>query len=369
MVWDEFFCKYFVNEDGMIVCMGHTVKEQCEISWSRMMGVGMKQEDIAKELGLSKSTVSRALSGKGRIGRETRIRIQNFIREKDSDKSNRENGKPGTETRNIGVVFPGDIYINGNPYFLECLLGICETTTLLEYNVMITVGTAGNISGIQKLVEQNRVDGILLTRSLENDRALQYLIGAKCPVGITGLCDYEEVIQVDMDNEGASESLLSLLIGKGFRRFALVVDDLSIHVNRSRYNGFNNAILKNGLQKENQAVYMGKFQKDLCDSMIQDMQAKRIECVVCGDDILCSQLMSRLQAKGYRIPRDIAIASLYNSAALDNFSPSVTAVNGSARTAGNVLGKQMIQFLQGREYQKKTMIEYEILMRKSTERK
>ena len=198
------------------------------------MGVSMKQEDIARELGLSKSTVSRALSGKGRIGRETRIRIQNYIMEKDLDRGNRESGKAGTETKNIGVVFPGDIYISGAPYFLECLLGICETTSLLDYNIMITVGTAGNISGIQKLVEQNKVDGILLTRSLEDDKALRYLIGARCPVGTTGLCDYEEVIQVDIDNEGASESLISLLIGKGFRRFALVVDDLSIHVNRGR---------------------------------------------------------------------------------------------------------------------------------------
>ena len=129
----------------------------------------MKQEDIARELGLSKSTVSRALSGKGRIGRETRIRIQNFIMEQNLDRGNGESGKAGTETRNIGVVFPGDIYINGNPYFLECLLGICEITTLLDYNTVITVGTAGNITGIQKLVEQKKVDGILLTRSLEND--------------------------------------------------------------------------------------------------------------------------------------------------------------------------------------------------------
>ena len=326
----------------------------------------MRQEDIARELGLSKSTVSRALSGKGRIGRETVTRIRNFVREQEL---NIEENRTDAPTRTLGVVFPNDIYLNGNPYFLECLLGICETTALLDYTTMITVSMAHNISSIQKIVEQKKVDGILLTSSLEDDKALQYLLKAKCPVGLTGLCEYDEVIQVDIDNEGAAENLLSMLIGKGFRRFAMVMDDLSIHVNRRRYNGFCSAILKNGLRKENQAFYIGKVRKDLCDSVIQDMMDKNIECVVCGDDILCSSLMSRLQAKGYSIPGDIAVASLYNSSALDSFMPQVTVVNCSARTVGNVIGKQMIQFLQGREYQKKTMIDYEILMRKSTEKK
>ncbi|MBD5527137.1 MAG: hypothetical protein HDR02_01825 [Lachnospiraceae bacterium] len=51
---------------------------------------------------------------------------------------------------------------------------------------------------------------------------------------------------------------------------------------------------------------------------------------------------------------------------LDCFSPSVTAVNVSARQVGNMICKQMINFLTGREYQTKTIMDYEILIRKST---
>ena len=115
----------------------------------------MRQEDIARELGLSKSTVSRALSGKGRIGRETVTRIRNFVREQELNIE--ENRRTDTATRTLGVVFPNDIYVNGNPYFLECLLGICETTALLDYTTMITVSMAQNISSIQKMVEQKTV--------------------------------------------------------------------------------------------------------------------------------------------------------------------------------------------------------------------
>lgn len=326
----------------------------------------MTLDEMARQLGVSKSTVSRALSGKGRIGEETRQRIRNFA-------GKQEKGQVITEvkaggTHNLGVVFPADVYINGNPYFQECMLGICEAASLLDYNVLLAKGTAQDISEIQKLVEQEKVDGMILTRSLEDDRALRYLTERNFPVGLTGLCHFENVIQVDTDNEGASESLTSLLIGKGFRKFALMVEDLSYHVNRSRHDGFCRAIYNNGLSREKQAIFTGQINMDLMDTVIDNLVAKKVECIVCGDDVVCARIMSRMQAEGYRIPKDIAIASLYNSPTLDCFLPPVTAVDVPARLVGNVIGKQMIQFLQGKEFQPKTIIDYEILMRKSTNR-
>ena len=326
----------------------------------------MTLEDIARELGVSKSTVSRALSGKGRIGEQTRQRIREYAQGYgDGRQQEREKDK---RTGNIGVSFPDDILMSGSQYFFECLLGIYEATALLDYNVLITVGTAQDISGIKSFVEEEKVDGIILTRSMEDDRALRYLAERNFPTGVTGLCDFDNIIQVDTDNEGAAEALTSLLIGKGFRRFGLVLDDMTYHVNRSRYEGFCKAIMKNGLQKDKQAIYMGKFRKELLNSIIDDMVSRKEECVISGDDCLCISLLSQFLAQGYRIPRDIAIASLYNSEALNSFVPTVTAVDVSARMVGNVIGKQMVQYLRKKEYQKKTMIDYEILVRTSTYR-
>ena len=326
----------------------------------------MTLDEIARELGVSKSTVSRALSGKGRIGAQTRQKIQQFAQEHEGGKAAE---RTETEkTYNLGVSFPNDIFVNGNQYFFECLLGIYEAAALMDYNVVITTGTAQDISGVRKFVEQKKVDGVILTRSLDDDKALRYLAEKNFPAGVTGLCSYDNIIQVDTDNEGAAEMLTSLLIGKGFRRFALLLDDMSFHVNRSRYDGFCKAIFKNGLQRDKQEIYTGKFRKELLNSMIVNLISRKVECVICGDDILSISLISQLLAEGYRIPRDIAIASLYNSPTLNSFVPAVTAVDASARMVGNVIGKQMIQFLQGKEYQKKTMIDYDILIRTSTYR-
>ena len=323
----------------------------------------MTLEEMARELGVSKSTVSRALSGKGRIGEETRRRIIDFANRQELRK---ECGRgTATPTKNLGVILPADVYLNGGPYFQQCILGICETSTRMDYNVLITSATVNDVSGIRSLVDKGKVDGIILTRSLQDDKAVQYLMSVGFPVGLTGICD-EDIVQVDTDNEGAAESLTSLLIGKGYRKFALVIDNMDYMVNRSRYSGFSRALLKNGLSPGTQLIHASPLNPEMMDSLLGEMIGGKVECIICGDDIICTRVMSNLQAQGYRIPKDIAVASLYNSPSLDCFTPAVTAVNVSAKQVGNMIARQVINSLTGKDYQKKTIVDYEILLRKST---
>lgn len=324
----------------------------------------MTLDEIANELGVSKSTVSRALSGKGRIGKETSERIRTFVQEHGGEKCKKESGQ--IVTHNIGVVLPADVYYGGGAYFQSCLLGICEAASMYGYNVLITTGKIHDILEIQSLVENHKVDGIILTRGVEDDKALQYLVEKNFPTGVTGICNYEEVIQVDTDNQGAAEKMTSMLIAKGFRKFALLVKDMNFIVDKERHDGFCKALLKNGLSEKNQLFINGSIKMEFLNSIIANIIAQKVECIICGDDEICTMIMSRLQAEGYRIPKDIAIASLYNSSNLECYSPAVTAVSVAATQMGNIVGKQLIQYLMGKQYEKKNIVDYDILFRKST---
>ena len=68
----------------------------------------MTLEEIAKEIGVSKSTVSRALSGKGRIGEKTRNRILEVAKR---GEEREEMARTRTVTHNIGVVLPSDVLL------------------------------------------------------------------------------------------------------------------------------------------------------------------------------------------------------------------------------------------------------------------
>lgn len=330
-------------------------------------GKRMTVEEIANALGLSKSTVSRALSGKGRIGQETRERVRSYV-ESQKPETPQSEEKRQMKTENIGVVIPADAYTTSIPFFQECLLGVSEAAASEGYNVLITTGTATDYSGLRQMVEKQKVDGVILMRSSEQDLALEYLAGQCIPVGLTGRCDYEGVIQVDSDNCEAARTMTSMLVDSGYRKFALIVGEISYRVNQERTEGFFQALDYYGLPREEQ-LYIRNFKwMGLMDTMIEDVLARRIECIICGDDVICSSMMSKLQAEGYRIPLDIGIASLYNGASLNCFTPAVTAVNILARQQGITVGKQVIHCLKGEPYSKKTMLDYEILLRKSAGR-
>lgn len=327
----------------------------------------MTVSEIAKALGVSKSTVSRALAGKGRIGKETREKIREFAREA------AENEKEDTLGRArkgycLGAVIPADAYTANIPFFQECLLGISEAATMLGCDVLIVTGSIGNISGVKALIEQKKVDGIILMRCVEDDRMLKYLTGIHFPTGLIGSCHYDEVIQVDINNEEAAENLTTMLIDKGYRSFALVYGDSRFLVNTERSRGFLKAADRFGLPRQRQAIYPDFSGMEMLESIAGDILMKKLECVICGDDVICTRLMSKLQADGYRIPMDISIASLHNSSNLECFSPAVTSVSSSAKQAGILICKQLVNYLAGSACPKKTLMEYEILFRKSTKR-
>jgi len=320
------------------------------------------QKEIAEALGLSKTTVSRAISGKGRIGEETRNKILKYMRDHQANK----NGV--LPTRLLGVALPADSNINTNHFFAECLYGVCEAAAYMNYNVLVMKVTEGDISEVINAVEGGKIDAVILTRSMENDRAMQYLEKTGFPVGLAGQYAGEDVITVDIDNQGATEALVTMMISKGFRRFALILEEINYVVNRNRYNGFMNALMKSGISEKKQYIYAGKVYDNVMEMVMADILSNKTDCIVCGDDELCVRIMSWLQGEGYRIPRDIAIVSLYNGSALNLMRPSVTAIDTSARSVGTELGKQVCHFLQGERYQKKTLLDYEILIRRSTDK-
>ena len=322
----------------------------------------MTIEQISRDLGVSKSTVSRALSGKGRIGPETRKRIQEYAAQAGVKAAAQ---KQPERKRCLGLVLPVDVYTTNTQFFQECLLGVSEAASLLQYNVMAVAGARNDVSRIRAMVENKTVDGFILMRSVEDDLILKYLTEIHFPTALTGQCGCKEVIQVDSDNRKAAESLVSLIIGQGYRRFALVVGDMEFEVNEERRQGFYDAVDRFGLPREQQLVYPNFTDVELVDSIISDALITRAECIVCGDDVICTRMMSRLLAKRYRIPRDVSVVSLYNSTNLECFSPAVTSVNISAKWMGDMAAKQLINCLEGKSYQEKTMLDYEILFRQS----
>ena len=106
-------------------------------------------DDIAEALGVSKTTVSRAISGKGRISQATTERILTYINEHNYKPNVYAQGLAMQKTSNIGVVWPGDSDAGDLPFFQKCLLGINRAAAQSHYDLLVSILEGSDISGIR----------------------------------------------------------------------------------------------------------------------------------------------------------------------------------------------------------------------------
>ena len=130
-------------------------------------------DDVAKALGLSKSTVSRSISGKGRISADTRQKVLDYIEERNYRPNPLAKGLSESKTYNVGWVIPGDDHLTSLYFYQRCLQGVISAAVKMDYDVLITTIGKNDLSGLKRITENHKVDGVILGRTLRKDEAIR----------------------------------------------------------------------------------------------------------------------------------------------------------------------------------------------------
>lgn len=322
--------------------------------------------DIAENLGVSKSTVSRAISGKGRIGKETTRKVYEYIEKYNYKPNYFAKGLVTSKTYNIGVAFPADVNVGNTPFFQGLLLGVCEAAAALDYDVVVATVKDSDINLLKRLVENNKVDGIILTRNIINDLAISYLKEIGMPFVLVGSCEDESIIQIDSNHLEACEKLVSLLLSDGVRNIALIGGDRKHTVNKYRCDGYYNAFQKSGRDIAYDLIFLDCYSPVFIEQAVRNTIKSKADCIVCTDDFICTRVLSYLQNKGILIPENMKLASFYDSYHLETHNPPVTAVGIKVEDLGTQAGNRLIQLIEGSDNKKKSLLDYEIHIRRST---
>lgn len=322
--------------------------------------------DIAKELGVSKTTVSRAISGKGRIGTETRERVQQYIEEHHYRPNVIAKGLAQSRTYNIGLVIPGDYNIVELPFFQNCMLGISKTASALDYDVLISIVTAQDISRLQRVVINHKVDGVILTRTLVEDAPAAYLKKAGIPFVTIGSMGDTSVVQIDNDHQGACRELTEKLLLQGITKIALIGGSQNYVVNRNRLEGFRKACKARGAEGNEAYIYPDVETEKQVERIMDILLQEGVECVIAMDDYLCSCVLNILQQRKIETPKQIKVASFYNSSFLENHIPSVTSIGFDVEELGKMTCMTLVKMIEGEDVPQRSLLGYRISMRDST---
>ena len=287
----------------------------------------MSLRRIAHALDLSVTTVSRALGGYGDVSDATRQLVVG--------EAARINYRPNSAARRlragssdaIGVVLPTGPGQLDDPFFLRLLGAIGPKLSAAGLDLIVGAARAGaeEQAFYRQLVENRRVDGIILARTRRKDPRVSYLLTTGLPFVIHGRTDEARPHAfVDVDGRAAFQKATERLIGLGHRRIAMVNASLDYSFAHHRAAGFRAAMEQAGLPT--QPSLEAEPTEENGFRLTQTLLARgtRPTALLCATDRLAVGALRAATQAGLRIGSDVSVIGYDNSPVATYTDPSLT---------------------------------------------
>lgn len=321
---------------------------------------------IAEALGVSKTTVSRAISGNGRVGPATRQRVQDYVKEHNYTPSVMARGLALRCSYNIALVISKQFSDFEMAFLRKTMRSVYQVAEDSDYDIVLTMVGEQETRAVERLLDNRKIDGAILTRTLERDPLVPLLKSRHVPFVAIGRPEDETVLSVDHDQVGGCRELTSLLLMKGLKRIALLGGSMLYTVNQSRLEGFKQAHEQMGQKIDESMLFLELETDDLRVQAIGNAIEKQPDCILCMDERLTNMTMNMLKHMNVQVPQQMKVASMYDSEGLAAATPPITAVQFDADQLGRRAAQQLLQALKGREVETRVELGYQVSMREST---
>ncbi|HLK00850.1 MAG TPA: LacI family DNA-binding transcriptional regulator [Streptosporangiaceae bacterium] len=300
-------------------------------------------QDVARRAGVSRSTVSYALSGKRSISRETRERIEGAITELGFTPHAGARALATSQTMVIGlfVQFFEDEF---SPAMLQYVLPISDAAREAGYDILM-VTEADGPHAVQRILSSGMVDGVVLLNVAHEDQRLPVLRKMRQPGSMVGLPRSPEGFDVfDLDFAESARILVDHLAERGHREIILITPREHVFERGGAYAWrFRDAALQRaagyGIRVRS---YHGETQQPAVNQQLNEILDARDEsAMLVHNDAVIAALPSVLYSRGVSVPDDLSVVGMFSEDFGRLFSLPYTAVE----TSPNKLGRMAVQAL------------------------
>ena len=309
-------------------------------------------KDIARDLGVSIATVSRALKDSPRISEEKREQIKQYARDHNfypnvlAEQLRKSRIQP---PKIIGVIIPQFTHF----YFSSILSGIEEEATVRGYRIMVAQSNERyerEVSICQSFFE-NKVCGIIVSQAKDTIKYdhFQRLIDMGIPlVFYDRICTGVEASRVVVDDYMGAYTAVSHLIDTGCRRIAYYGTKLTMEIGKNRYNGYRDALLNNGLTPNPAWVKECVNRADAEAFTPNLLQQEEVpDAFFAVNDDTAIGILYTAKRMGFRVPEDISICGFTNGNRAIACDPMLTTVEQRGVTVGEEAANILINEVEG----------------------
>lgn len=316
------------------------------------MAVTLK--DIADEIGISVTTVSRGLAGYSDVAESTRQRIQQVAAELGyyPNLTARRLQKRRTDT--LGFIMPTFGPRFSDPFFSEFIAGIGTEAAEHDYDLLVSThapDSEDELTAYRRAVRGGWVDGLIVVRTREDDARIKLLCEDRFPFVAFGRTNCSiDYPYVDEDGAAGVRSLAQHFIDLGHRRIAFIAPPPGLMFCRYRLLGYKQAMEGNGLEIDNTWVVHGDMtQQGGAQAMEQLITLDpRPTAIICSNDLMAIGAMNRIQQARLQIGKDIAIGGFDDIPLAAYVSPPLTTLHQPIYDIGRRTCAMLIEILSGK---------------------
>ena len=310
-------------------------------------------KDIAKDLGISVATVSRALSNSPRISEECRKKVQNYAKEHnfvvDVMASSLRKGvkKP---VKMIGVIMPEFVHY----YFSSVLEGI-ETEAVANGYMVVVARSKERYENESRICEnflKQNVAGVIVSQAKDTTHYEHFkkLIEAGIPlVFYDRICTGVNVSRVVVDDYQGAFNAVSYLIEKNSHNIVFYGSPMQLEISKNRFNGYRDALLKNKIPYNEQLFVECDSRAD-AEVMTPKLMEEHpeVDAFFCVNDDTAVGVLYSVLRMGYKVPEDIQIIGFGNDYHAKACNPMLTTVEQKGINVGEEAANILIDHIEGR---------------------
>ncbi len=334
----------------------------------------LTMKDIARELGISVATVSRALKDSPRISKERREMIQHYAREHNftpnvlAESLRHSRVKP---QRLIGVIIPDFVHY----YFASVLTGIEEEASARGYRLLVATSQERYEREVRicQSFYENKVCGVIVSQAKDTQQYDHFLRLQESGVPLVfydRICTGVNASRVVVDDYQGAYNAVTHLIETGCRRIAFYGSAMTLEISKNRFNGYKDALLKHGIKYDSELTRFCDNRAD-AEAVTPELLTSdnRPDGFFAINDDTAIGIMYTAKRMGLRVPDDVSVCGFTNGYRAIACDPMLTTVEQRGRQVGEEAANILIAHVEGtipKEHTERRIVRTRLVIRGTT---